>query len=661
MTQMLRGLLMLALLNLFFITGEGNMQPLQAAEEHTLSTAPVALQATGKPLTSSFEKKGVRVEFSVSPEPDGENVPGSIREAEIAEVAFRISDAVTGAPISPLEPAVWINLDKESAGTEDLTCKDKIGLYLQGTLSFQADIDLNKFYMLVMNNDHTISVVDPILGVTGITQLYGMIVLKERGEDWVMGHEEKYLYVSMPKNGKIAVVDLETFKVIKNIDAGSNPARLAIQNDGRYLWVGNNGETAEQSGVTVIDTRNQSVAAFIPTGAGHHEIALSDDSLTAYVTNSNSASLAIIDTQQLKKLKDLAVGERPISVAYSKLSQAAYVASEGDGGITVIDGTKHQIIQRITTEPGLITLRFAPEQRWGFAVNLKQDRVYVIDAADNSLSHNFPVGKQPHQVSFTASYAYVRTLGASEMQLIPLAQLKEKKTFKLQTIPLGNRPPNEYPYLSVADAISATGEWDSVVVASPADKAVYYYMEGMVAPMGTFPTYGRVPRAVRVIDRSLRETEKGVYSAKLRVPKSGTYEVAFLIDSPWVYNCFSFTAEANPVLAAAREKAPPKIEILSQERILPVGKEYKLHFALTQQRTGERLKSIEDVSVLASRPPGNWQIRRQAKALEDGSYEVSITADQAGVFYLYFAIPSLKIDYARLPYLVLKASEQKGG
>ena len=35
-------------------------------------------------------------------------------------------------------------------------------------------------------------------------------------------------------------VDTETFKVAANIDAGTEPTRIVMQPDGRYLWVGNN-------------------------------------------------------------------------------------------------------------------------------------------------------------------------------------------------------------------------------------------------------------------------------------------------------------------------------------------------------------------------------------------------------------------------------------
>ena len=599
--------------------------------------------------------KGVRVEFAVEPAYGQAGEPKPILEGEYAEVRFRITDAATGSPVSPLEPAVWISL---AEGMEaDISCRDRISRYLQGMLSFQADIDLNKYFILVMNNDQSISVIDPLLGVSGITQLYAMIILKERGEDWVPSPDGKRMFVTMPKADGVAVVDLENFKVIENVKAGNNPARIAVQPDGKYLWVGNDGKAEDKSGVTVINARTYAVAARIPTGAGHHEIAFSGDSLFAFVTNSMQGTLSVIDTQKLKKIKDLSMGKHPIAVQFSSLGQAAYVASEGDGTITVVDGARHEIAGTISTGPGLIALRSAPGGRWLFAANIRHNRVDVVDASKGSITHSFEVADQPHQFAFTDTYAYVRHLGTPEVTLIPLAQLGRKAKPALQKVALGNLAPGKYKWPAVADSISPTGEWTAVVAANPADRMVYYYMEGMIAPMGSYTTYGRIPRAVGVVDRSVRETEKGVYTAKIRVPRAGTYNVAFIIDSPVVDHCFTFTAELNPLIEAEKEKYAVRLEFLNKEFNIFVGEPFKVKFSLTRTSNDEPLTGLKDVLVIATRMPGNWQERQLAKPLGDGRYEVSLVPDQPGVYLVSVGIRSLQVDVTELPYRSFRATK----
>src|SRR5678816_778703 len=92
---------------------------------------------------------------------------------------------------------------------------------------------------------------------------------------------------------------------------------------------------------------------------------------------------------------------------------------------------------------------------------------------------------------------------------------------------------------SIADAIVPAPEGNSVLLANPADGVIYYYTEGMAAPMGSFQNYRREPRAVMVWDQSLREASPGVYSTNLKLIGAGDYDVAFLLDTPRVSHCFN--------------------------------------------------------------------------------------------------------------------------
>ena len=47
----------------------------------------------------------------------------------------------------------------------------------------------------------------------------------------------------------------------------------------------------------------------------------------------------------------------------------------------------------------------------------------------------------------------------------------------------------------------------TVFVVSPADAAIYFYMDGMSAPADNFKSYGHSPRAV--VRRAIRESAPG--------------------------------------------------------------------------------------------------------------------------------------------------------
>ena len=299
----------------------GEMPRLLRSAAAVLALWPAAVRAADPPPTApagevpaaapqaappqEVVKKGLRIEFAVGAAGPAGEEPGAVLEGEYAEVRFRVTDAETGALVSPLEPAVWISRPEPA---EELACRDRIGRYLQGMLAYQAEVDLNKYFLLILNNDRTISVVDPLMGGSGITQLYAMILLEGRGEDWARSADDRLLFVTLPEAGKVAVVDLENFKVIESAAAGARPVRLALQPDGRYLWIGNDAGSAGESGVTVLDATTRERVGSVATGAGHHEIAFSDDSSLAFVTNRDAGTLSILDVERLVKLVDLPVG-----------------------------------------------------------------------------------------------------------------------------------------------------------------------------------------------------------------------------------------------------------------------------------------------------------------------------------------------------------------
>jgi len=606
----------------------------------------------GQSVKQVIEEKGLRVEFSIDPI---SYVPGesmAITENDYADVAFRITDATTGEPVSPLEPAVWIDPIAKTASVPE--CTERLKRYTQGTLSFQAAVDLNKFFILVMNNDRTISVIDPILGISGYSQLYAMIRLQSPAADWVFGQGQKKLYVTMPDSNRIAIVSMDDFKVMGTIETGQNPMRIAMQPDGRYLWVGNDAKQNADSGVTVIDPLSNETVAFVATGQGHHEISFSNDSLVAFILNTQSGSLSIVDTQEMKIVNEISVGTNPVSMIFSNLGQNVYVGSADNGEIMTISRDTLDPGKIIRTEEGLSSMHLSPDGRWLFAVNSRVGRVDIVDTANSEKVHQLSVPLMPYHVAFTDTYAYIRSRGSADINLLRLADLGSRSHLTLQRVVIGNKSPEMKHRPIWADSISSTGEWGTVVVSNPADQRVYYYMEGMVAPMGTFTTYGRTPLAVTVVDRSLKETEKGVYSARIRIPSKGEHSVAFLIDTPWVDNCFTFSAEPDPEMEQERSRPTPKIVHLSENQDYPVGQKVMLRFAV--EWSGKEIPQNQpQVVAMATRPPFNWQIRKTVNASEEGVYELELMPDEPGIYIVNFSIPDWNVDFTEIPYLVFKA------
>jgi len=599
-------------------------------------------------------REGVNVEFTVQPIRGG---VGEVTAGEWADVTFKVTDAATGEAIKGRYPAAWMDLGSawEAMGDGPMECRDRVAFYLQGIVGVRPMIDLNSHFLLVLNRDNSISVIDPVVGITGVTNLFAQINLSRPGADWVLNDDNKKLFVSMPSAGQVALVDTETFEVSHEIDAGEMPMRVELQRDQRYLWVGNNTSDAETSGVTIIDAQDLQPVKFIPTGPGHHEIAFTDGDRYAFVSNRDGGTVTVIDVQSLEKVADIETGPKPISVAYSPLGGAIYVTDADAGTVTVIDPDTREIRAMIQAEPGLGPMRFNEEGRWGMVVNASADKVFVIDASRDRLAHAISVGKQPYQVNFTYSLAYVRSLGTQDVGLIPMSELDDAEAPPVTYIPAGQQPPGIAAEISIADSIiPAVKQAAAAYIVNQAEGTVSYYMEGMGAPMGSFRNYGHEARAIEIVDRSLAEVVPGVYRGRVKIPVEGRYDVAFMMDSPQFLHCFAATVVPADESDGAKSSRMA-VEYQVPDRRITVGEEKAIQFRLFDPKNGFPESDVADATVLYYRSDGRGRTVQPAREIGNGLYEATVTVDMPATYYVFVSAPSKGLDYSDQPFFSLMA------
>jgi hypothetical protein len=263
----------------------------------------------------------------------------------------------------------------------------------------------------------------------------------------------------------------------------------------------------------------------------------------------------------------------------------------------------------------------------------------------------------PDQVSFTAELAYLRHRGDGTVLMVPLDEIgDEGKPLPVIDFPGGERPFGAGRRPSLAAGIVRAPGGNAVLVANPADEAIYFYKEGMAAPMGSFRNQRLQPRAVMVVDRSLRERRPGVYetAAKLRSP--GRYRVAFFLDSPRVVHCFAAEVAPSPEAEAVRRAAAPaRVELVAGERRVTAGEPLVARFRLIDPRTAAPAAGLADVQVLA-RLADNRQHRRPAREVEPGVYEVEVASPAPGVVFLWVGSAAQRLDFHQAPPIVFEVA-----
>lgn len=579
----------------------------------------------------SVAQNSLQFEFSAkslsTPPQEGEAAP-----FEEFDLTFSIKDRATQQPLYGKRPGAWIDSRSSALRTPTDGCRQKIEGYLKSSTGARPIVDLTSYYILAFNHDASISVIDPLVGISGRSNLLASIALSGSPADWTKSPDERRIYVSMPSSGKIAIIDAESFRLLEEIKAGDRPTRIALSADGRYVFVANDAEADEAGGLTIIEAQSGEMLKHIPTGRGHHEIARSQSGEFLFVSNRENGDVSVIDVASLKPVMRIPIGKTPIALAYSKLAQALYVADGTDGTVTVIDGRAPHITSRITARPGLGPIAITPDERWALVINARENLVHVIEIATNRIVQNIAVGVRPYQILLSDSFAYVVSLDSERVGMISLRELGKSTAEQTSSFAAGASPPVDARGLGVGSLITRAVGDAAVIVANPADKTIYYYMEGMLAPSGSFLNPGREVRSIGVIDHGLKERSPGEYSARARLPSGANYDVAILLGS--AYGCFPLTTSTK----FTPPQTLPKIEYLDAPAISRPNETFVMRFRLTG---GKKPDVTSKVSVRCySYAGGKALLAIDAQEVEEGVFEARLNRMAPGAYYIYIIAPA---------------------
>ncbi len=615
------------------------------------AATPVPEPSAAAPFRAAVEHEGIEVAVSIEPL----GTVDELREGTFARVRVGVTDRNTGTPLSSLYPAAWMDLLPQEGDVEAEPCKRKIEGFLGGSLLNRAELDLNVFYVLALNEDATISVVDPLFGFGG-SKLLAMVRLRSPGADWALTEDQQRLFVAMPATSQVAVAETASWEVVTHVDVGPGPRRLALQPDGAFLWVVFDGEEGgeRRSGVSVVGATALKEVSRMATGAGAHDLAFSGDGRFVYVANAEAGTVSVIDAAARETVAEVATGSRPTSLAWSPAGGALYVTDAVDGTITAIDGESHEVVAKLAAEPGLGQIRFAPDGRFGLAVTPTSNSLYVVDAAANRIVQRGEVEPGPDQVAFSDELAYVRHRRSEIVLTIPLDSLgAEGRPIQVIDVSGGTHAPGDGG--SAAAAFAQAPGAPAMLIANGPDEAIYFYKEGMAAPMGHFKNYGRRPRAVAVVDRSLQEVEPGVYETSVRLRRPGDYDLALFLDTPRVVECFPLRVAADPDRRKPRRTLA--VRPLTEPATMVVGRPTELRFRAFDPRDGEAVSGLTDLEVLTVLAPGIWHRREAAEEVEPGVYRLAFAPPRPGVYYVYAGRPDGDAAVNKNPFQTFLAVE----
>jgi YVTN family beta-propeller protein len=239
----------------------------------------------------------------------------------------------------------------------------------------------------------------------------------------------------------VAVIDTASNKVIKVLQAGSDPEQFALSPDGKRLYVAN-----EDAALTsVVEVESGAVVARIKVGREPEGVVMSPNGQWVLVSNESDNSVSVIDTKTLKEVNHVTVGKRPRDMAFTPDGKAAYVSGEMDASLyrmNVPTGAVERVLQlRPETRPMSVVLDSRRNRL--YLSTGRGGTVAIIEVANaNSapkLIKEIPVGTRPWGIALSADGRYLYTANgpSNDMSIVDTESLATIKRVAVGRSPWG--------------------------------------------------------------------------------------------------------------------------------------------------------------------------------------------------------------------------------
>jgi YVTN family beta-propeller protein len=311
-------------------------------------------------------------------------------------------------------------------------------------------------------DDNTVSIID-----TDKAQVVATINVGKRPRGLKLDAKGTHLYVavsglpkcppSMPDDecakhtrdanaDGIAVVDTKTQKVLRVLQAGSDPEQFDVSRDGHRLFVAN-----EDIGtMSAVDVDSGAVLARVVVGREPEGVVAAPNGKWVLVTSESDNTVTVVDAKTYAVVKQITVGLRPRDIAFTPDNAQIYVSGELDASVyrvAVPQGTPLERVIQLRRDALPMALILDAKHARLFVSTGRGGTVAVIGTADSKLIGEVRVGKRPWGMALSADGRLLYTANgpSNDVSIVDTATLKVVSTINVGRSPwgvvLGPSPP----------------------------------------------------------------------------------------------------------------------------------------------------------------------------------------------------------------------------
>jgi YVTN family beta-propeller protein len=227
----------------------------------------------------------------------------------------------------------------------------------------------------------------------------------------------------------LTLVDPATQKVLAKLSTDRGPHEVAVSPDGRTAYVSNFGRYSvypandtlhDKAGnsITVIDLVDRKVKATfdLDTHTGPHGMIVSHDGKLLWATSETPQAILEMDTATGKILHVWNTNQvRSHMIVTTPNESKFYVTNTVSGSVSVVERSTGEV-KILATGPGTEGIAISPDGKEVWAASRTDAKISVISTATDSIVASFPTGgKSPKRLAFTpdGSQLWVTNSGGS--------------------------------------------------------------------------------------------------------------------------------------------------------------------------------------------------------------------------------------------------------
>jgi YVTN family beta-propeller protein len=179
------------------------------------------------------------------------------------------------------------------------------------------------------------------------------------------GYRE-YVYVTNGGSGTVTVLDVVNVRLDRELPVGQNPVAVAASPTRNEVYVVNSGPLNGQGSLSIINAENNTVAGVIPVHRQPVSIDIDKDGMLAYIANSGSNSISVVDLLGRREVAQVGAGEEPVAARLSPDGKTLAVANRKGNSLSLFDPTSLTVRSVFAGCPGASDIVMLPDSSKAF-------------------------------------------------------------------------------------------------------------------------------------------------------------------------------------------------------------------------------------------------------------------------------------------------------